>query len=369
HVYAQTSRIPEASKPVTLKGRTISYAEAIREAHDYCLGVNPRVYLMGLGVPDPKGIFGSTLGLQEKYGSHRVFDIPLSENAVTGVALGSAITGMRPIMTHQRVDFALVSIEQIVNQAAKWHYMFNGQMNAPMLIRMIIGRGWGQGPQHSQSLHAWFAHIPGLKVIMPTTPYDAKGMLIAAVEDDNPVICLEHRWLYGIRDEVPVDAYRVPIDQARVIRTGSDITLIGISYMTLECLRAAELLQNRGVSAEVIDLRSIRPIDKDTILASVQKTGYLLIVDHAQTCCGVESEISALATEHLFDRLHSAPARIGLPDHPTPTSPALADGYYPLASDIAVKALNLMGHPDMIPAIKPLNRRLDQPDATFQGPF
>lgn len=349
--------------------RLISYAEALREAQEYCLSTYPETYLMGLGVPDPKGIFGTTLGLQDKYGSDRVFDIPLSENALTGVALGSAITGLRPIMTHQRLDFALVSIEQIVNQAAKWHYMFGGLMKAPMVIRMIIGRGWGQGPQHSQSLHAWFAHIPGLKVIMPTTPYDAKGMLIAAVEDDNPVICLEHRWLYGVKDEVPIEPFRVPLDQARVVRLGADISLIGVSYMTLECLRAAEMLDQLGVSAEVIDLRSIRPIDIDTLLRSVRKTRLVLTVDQAETRCGVAGEISTLVTERLFDQLRSAPQRLGLPGYPTPTSPALADGYYPLAQDIAIKALRMMGRSDVLPAAAPLDRRLDQPDVSFQGPF
>lgn len=349
--------------------RLISYAEALREAQDYCLSAYPETYLMGLGVPDPKGIFGSTLGLQQKYGSHRVFDIPLSENAMTGVAIGSAITGLRPILTHQRMDFALVSVEQIVNQAAKWHYMFGGQMKVPLVIRMIIGRGWGQGPQHSQSLHAWFAHIPGLKVIMPTTPCDAKGMLIAAVEDDNPVICIEHRWLYGISDEVPSEPFRIPLDQARIVRLGTDVTLIGISYMTLECLRAAEMLEELGVSAEVIDLRSIRPIDVDTLLNSVCKTRLALTVDQAETHCGIAGEISALLTERLFDQLRGAPQRIGLPEYPTPTSPALADGYYPLAQDIAMKALCMMGRSDVIPTTMPVDRRLDQPDASFRGPF
>lgn len=349
--------------------RLMSYAEALREAQDYCLSAYPETYLMGLGVPDPKGIFGSTLGLQQKHGSHRVFDIPLSENAMTGVALGSAITGLRPILTHQRMDFALVSVEQIVNQAAKWHYMFGGQMKAPMVIRMIVGRGWGQGPQHSQSLHAWFAHIPGLKVIMPTTPGDAKGMLIAAIEDDNPVICIEHRWLYGVMDEVPIEPFRIPLNQARVVRPGTDITLIGVSYMTLECLRAAEMLQGLGISAEVVDLRSVRPIDIDTLLTSVCKTGLVLTVDQAETCCGIAGEISARITERLFGQLRAAPQRLGLPDHPTPTSPALADVYYPLAQDIATRALRLMDRTDALPEMAPLNRRLDQPDASFHGPF
>ena len=173
---------------------------------------------MGLGVPDPKGIFGTTIGLQKKYGSKEFFDIPLSENAMTGVALGSAITGMRPIFTHQRLDFSLVAMEQMVNQAAKWHYMFGGKMKAPIVIRMILGRGWGQGPQHSQILHNWFAHIPGLKVVMPVSPSDAKGMLISAVEDDNPVIFLEHRWLYSYQDFVKSESFRIELNKAKLVR-------------------------------------------------------------------------------------------------------------------------------------------------------
>lgn len=349
--------------------RMLSYAGALREAQDICLEQNQDAYLMGLGVPDPKGVFGTTLALQDKYGEDRVFDIPLSENALTGVALGSAITGLRPILTHQRVDFALVSIEQIVNQAAKWHYMFNGQMNASLVIRMIIGRGWGQGPQHSQSLHAWFAHIPGLKVIMPTTAYDAKGMLIAAIEDNNPVICLEHRWLYGIQDKVPQGVYRVPLDKARVVQEGADITLIGVSYMTLECLSAAEMLAEHGVKVEVIDLRSIRPLDSDTILASVLKTGRVLIVDHAELACGVASEIAAMVSENLFDQLKSTPARMGLPDYPVPTSTVLADHYYPLASDIAQRVCEILKLDVTLNTLPSMNKRLDQPDPSFKGPF
>ncbi len=324
---------------------------------------------MGLGVPDPKGVFGSTLGLQDKYGPNRVFDVPLSENAMTGVALGSAISGMRPILTHQRVDFALSSIEQLVNQAAKWHYMFGGQMSAPMVVRMVIGRGWGQGPQHSQSLHSWFAHIPGLKVILPTSPHDAKGMLISAIEDDNPVICLEHRWLYGLTDSVPEESYRVPIGEGRVVRPGTDITLVGVSYMTLECLRAAGSLAQHGVSAEVIDLRSARPLPTELILSSIGKTGLVLSVDHAHTVCGVAGEISAMATEHLFDQLQGPPQRLGLPDHPVPTSPAQSKNYYPLHQEIVLTCMRMMSLPEppMPPELQ--EEPLDQPDISFVGPF
>jgi len=315
--------------------RTITYAEALREAQDICLAKHNNSYLMGLGVPDPKGIFGTTSGLQEKYGKGRVFDIPLAEHAMTGVAVGSSITGMRPILTHQRLDFALVSIDQIVNQAAKWHYMFNGLMKVPLVIRMIIGRGWGQGPQHSQSLHAWFAHIPGLKVVMPSTPYDAKGLMIAAVEEDNPVLFLEHRWLYGIKDLVPESYYKLPLEKARILRRGSDISLISISYMSLECLKAAELLKSQNVDAEVIDLISVRPIDIDTIISSVSSTGRCLVVDQSDPICSLSSEVITIIAEHSFNCLKSNPSRLTLPPHPTPTSHHLAEDYYPTAVNIA----------------------------------
>jgi pyruvate/2-oxoglutarate/acetoin dehydrogenase E1 component len=348
--------------------RLISFAEALREAQEYCLSTYRETILLGLGVPDPKGIFGSTIGLQEKFGKDRVFDIPLAENAMTGVAIGSAITGLRPILTHQRVDFALVSMEQIINQAAKWHYMFSGQMQVPMVIRMIIGRGWGQGAQHSQSLQVLFSHIPGLKVIMPSTPYDAKGMLISAIEDNNPVICLEHRWLYNIEDHVPENDFRISLKQSKVMRNGKDITLIGISYMVLECLKAAELLENEGIFAEVIDTRCLRPLDYSTMVESVKKTKKVIIADHGHVFAGMSAEIAASLTEQLFPELQCTPVRMGFPDHPTPTSPALADNYYPQSYQIANRCLEILKKPKRFE--KPeLDRRLDQPDVSFQGPF
>jgi pyruvate dehydrogenase E1 component beta subunit len=350
--------------------RKIKYFEALREAQYQCMEADKDVYIMGLGVPDPKGIFGTTTGMQEKFGADRVMDIPLAENTMTGVAIGSALKGMRPILTHQRVDFALLSMEQIINQAAKWHYMFHGLHKIPMVIRMIIGRGWGQGPQHSQSLQSLFAHIPGLKVIMPTTAYDAKGLLISAIEDDNPVISLEYRWLYGISDSVPEEMYRVPIGKARVLEEGKDITIVATSYMTLESLRAREMLQERGVNAEVIDLRTLRPMDTETIINSVKKTGRLVVADTGHKMFGVSAEVLAVVLENTFERLLNKPSRVALPDYPAPTSPALCDDYYPRAGHIAAAALEQLGKAvdDKLFAL-PTDRRLDQPDSKFEGPF
>jgi len=349
--------------------REIKYSEAIHEAMDQCMHKDPSVYVMGLGVPDPKGIFGTTIGLQNKYGPERVMDMPCSENGMTGVAIGSALVGMRPVMTHQRVDFALLSMEQIVNQAAKWHYMFGGKLRVPLVIRLIIGRGWGQGPQHSQSLESWFAHIPGLKVVMPTTPYDAKGLLIASIEDNNPVIFIEHRWLHNISGLVPEKMYHVPIGKPNILRKGTDITLVATSFMVIEALRAQQYLVGLGIDAEVIDLRALRPLDDALIISSVKKTGRLLVIDTGWTSFGIGAEIIARVTEKGFSYLTSAPQRIGLPEVPTPTSAALSNHYYPQAEDIIRVALKMLKKniPQAIPKLH--EGPLDIPDMSFTGPF
>ena len=351
-----------ASTPV----RELRFSQAINEATDLCMAADPRVQIMGLGVPDPKGIFGTTGGLQAKYGAERVSDLPCSENGMTGLAIGCALAGMRPILTHQRLDFAVLSLEQIVNQAAKWHYMFGGRMRVPLVIRMLIGRGWGQGPQHSQSLQAWFAHVPGLKVVMPGTPHDAKGLLIASIEDDNPVMFIEHRWLYNISGPVPEEMFRVPLGKARVLRDGTDVTFVSTSYMTLEAHRAAEILASHGVSAEIVDVRSLRPLDEDTILKSVAKTGRVIVTDTGWKTLGFAAEILARIAEEGI-ALKARPHRVCLPDSPTPTSPALAAHYYPRAVDLISAATMMLGLPaiPMAQATIPL----DIPDATFTGPF
>jgi pyruvate dehydrogenase E1 component beta subunit len=350
--------------------RFLTYQEAIREAQAQLLTAMPQTYIMGLGVPGPTGIYGTTKGLQNQFGAERVLDMPASENGLTGVALGSCLMGQRPILVHVRVDFAILSMEQIVNQIAKWSYMYGGNMRAPLTFRMIIGRGWGQGPQHSQSLQAWFAHVPGLKVVMPTTAYDVKGMLIAAVEDDAPVLVFEHRWLYAVKSYVPEEMYRVPLDRAAIVRRGKDITLAATSYMTLESLRAADMLSKIGVEAEVIDLRTLTPIDVDTLAASVQQTGRLIVADTGHSAFGVCAEVLASVTERAFQHLKSAPQRVAVPHVPTPTSPALAELYYPTAIDIARAALRSLGSKLAIPE-ETIDAKLwrDVPDQSFTGPY
>lgn len=351
-------------------GRHLRFFEAIREATDLCLREDPSVFMMGLGVPDPKGIFGTTVGLQEIHGPHRVMDMPASENAMTGVAIGAALAGLRPILTHQRVDFALLSVEQIVNQAANWHYMFGGKMRVPLVIRMIIGRGWGQGPQHSQSLHSWFAHVPGLKVVMPTIPYDAKGLLISAIEDDNPVIFLEHRWLHNIVGEVPEGKYRVELGRSNIMREGADLTVVAVSHMTLEALSAANMLRSDGISVEVVDVRTLKPLDSSTILDSVSKTGRLIVADCGWLTYGFGAQIVAIAAEEALSCLKAPPKRVALPDCPTPTSPALSRHYYPRAVHIVETARAMFGL-DPLPADvhETEGILLDVPDPTFTGPF
>lgn len=346
--------------------RTITYAEAVREATDQCLDADPRVLVLGLGVPDPKGVFGTTVGLAERHGGERVSDLPTSENGMTGVALGCSIAGMRPIMTHIRTEFAMLAIDQIVNQAAKWRYMFGGRMSAPLVVRLLVGRGWGQGPQHSQSLQAWFAHIPGLKVVMPATPRDAKGLLIAAVEDDDPVIVIEHRWLHGVTGEVPEEMYRIPIGEARTAHEGDDVTIAATSYMALEAVRAAETLETVGVGAHVLDLRSVRPWDRRAVLESATRTGRLIVADTGWSTVGFAAEVLAHVAEEGV-QLAAPPRRIALPDVPTPTSPALAADFYPRAREIVAAAAAQLGID--APAMPESEFPLDVPDPVYAGPF
>jgi pyruvate dehydrogenase E1 component beta subunit len=350
--------------------RELKYYQAINEAIDQSMAKDASIYIMGLGVPDPKGIFGTTLGLQQKYGSKRVMDMPLSENGMTGIAIGSALVGMRPVLTHQRMDFAILSMEEIVNQAAKWHYMFGGQASIPLVIRMIIGRGWGQGSQHSQSLQAWFAHVPGLKVVMPATPYDAKGLLIASIEDNNPVIFIEHRWLYNVTGHVPEEIYRVPLGQANVIREGSDITIAATSHMTLEAAHAAAMLAKENIMAEVIDIRTLSPLDDGLILESVRKTGHFIAADTGWKTAGFGGEIVARVAEKAFSYLKSPPFRLALPDCPAPTTPALANYYYPRAVHIVAAARQMLGlGADDSIFEEDHDVPLDVPDMSFTGPF
>lgn len=347
-----------------------TFVEAINDALHIAMRGDDKVIAYGLGIDDPKAIFETTKNLGQAFGKDRVFDMPISENAMTGVAVGVALGGYRPILVHQRLDFALLSLDQIVNSAAKWYYMFGGGRPVPMVIRMIIGRGWGQGPTHSQALHAWLAHIPGLKVVMPSTPADAKGLLLSSIADNNPVLFLEHRWLHNSVGEVPEGDVREPLGTAAVIRAGSDLTIAGFSLMVAEARRAAAHLEAHGVHAELIDLRTIRPIDWPAIEASVRKTGRLIALDIGSHTGSVAGEIVSHITEVAFDRLKAAPARICLPDHATPTSPALTRRYYPGAAEIVAAAERMLGRDLAAGALADDGSKPhDVPGDWFKGPF
>jgi pyruvate/2-oxoglutarate/acetoin dehydrogenase E1 component len=349
--------------------RIITFAEAVNEAVATAMERDRSVICCGLGVDDPKGVFGTTLGLQERFGPERVFDTPTSENAMTGIAIGASLNGIRPVVTHQRLDFFLLAMDQLVNNAAKWHYMFGGQNCVPITIRLILGRGWGQGPTHSQNLQAWFAHVPGLKVVVPTTAADAKGLLLSCIFDDNPVVFLEHRWLHNLEGDVPEGDYRVPIGKAAVLTRGDDVSIVSFSYMTVEALYATEALHRQGIGCDLVDLRTVSPIDWEMIFASVRKTGKLLVLDTGSLTGSIAGEIVARVTEECFDSLTQAPRRLALPDFPTPTSPALTQGFHKRAEDI-IAVVGQMLNKEL--AVDMTTRRdcpHDVPGHWFRGPF
>lgn len=347
-----------------------TFREAIRLALYDSMAEDPDTVFIGLGATDPGAIFGTTAGLLSTFGPERVFDGPTSENAMTGVGVGAAIAGLKPIMSHQRLDFFLLAMDQLVNSAAKWHYMFGGEVTVPLTIRLVLGRGWGQGPTHSQNLQAWFAHVPGLKVVVPTLPKDAYGLLRASIQDPNPVIFLEHRWLHHASGELTQDNLTGQMDRARVVRSGSDVTVCATGLLTLEAIRAAEWLEPEGVSCEVIDLRSLNPIDWGTIYASVERTGRLVVCDPAPATASVASEIVATVALDLFNVLQSAPVRLAQPDLPEPTSVALTRDFHVTAAGIAAAALQVLGTEVSRPIheLAPTEPR-DVPGSWFSGPF
>ncbi len=342
----------------------MKYSEAIREAQAQIMRSDESVFVCGLGVPDPKGVFGSTAGLEEEFGSKRVFDTPACENATVGMMIGASFQGMRPIMVNQRLDFTLVALDQIINHAAKWKWMFGGVQRVPIVIRVIVGRGWGQGAQHSQTMHALFAHIPGLKVVVPASPKDVKGLLISSIEDDDPVIFIEHRRLYDEEGDVPQDIYRVPIGKANVVQDGVDITLVALSHMVVETEKAGLALKEKGISAEIIDLRSLRPLDMDTILNSVRKTGRLVVIDDDWKLCGIAGEIIAALVENDHKMFKAPPIRLTWPDMPTPTSVVLEAAHYTTAKDIYEASCVCLDR--RVDSVLFIDEEREQP---FSGPF
>lgn len=317
--------------------RTITFCDALNEAFHQEMERDTSVFVYGIETK----VFGSLQGLQERFGKDRLLVTPLSEDAATGFGLGAAVNGLHPIHVHIRVDFFLLAMNQLMNMIANTHYASAGKVKAPLVIRAVIGRGWGQGFQHSKSLHSMFAHIPGLKVIMPTTPYDAKGLMTAAIRDDNPVISIEHRWLYWQEGVVPKEPYVVPIGKGNVLRKGKDLTIVATSWMNVEASQAARILEKRGVSVEIVDPRTIVPLDEKIIIDSVKKTGRCLVADIDWLYCGFSAEVAALVSEKCFGTLKQPVVRIGFAPTPVPTTRPLEDVFYPNAKTI-VRAVEKM---------------------------
>lgn len=320
--------------PDNREGRRISYAEAVNEALSQALSLDPRVFVMGQGVDDPSGMFGATRDLHLKFGSERVFDTPLAETALSGVAVGAALGGMRPVYFHNRPDFLLLAMDQLVNHAAKWHYMFGGAARVPLVFWACVGRGWGSAAQHSQALQGLFMHVPGLKLIMPATCFDAKGLMLAAIADNNPVLIIDHRMNFKQRGLVPSDPYTVPIGKGVIRRKGRDVTVVATSHLVAEAYAAAEELALEGIEAEVVDPRTLRPLDEELILESVARTGRLVVTDTGWKTGGVTAEISAMVAEKGFGSLKAPIVRVCNPDLPTPSGYTLERAYYIGKADI-----------------------------------
>jgi pyruvate/2-oxoglutarate/acetoin dehydrogenase E1 component len=342
--------------------RTLKYSQALGEGIVQAMERDPNIFMTGLAVDYPSGIFGSTVEATKRF-PKRVFDSPAMENALTGIAIGAAAMGKRPIVVHPRNDFMFLAFDMIINLAAKWKYMYGGNAGSvPIVVRAVIGKGWGQGASHSQSLQSVLAHFPGLNVVMPAFPKDAKGLMLSALQHDSPVIILEHRTLYDTTGEVPEEPVATPIGKAAVVREGTDVSIVATSFMAYEAVHAAEELAKEGISAEVVDLRSIRPLDEETILKSVKKTGHLIVADTSWELCGVVSEVAALVAEKGFSSLKAPVRRIALANCPAPVSQPLEKAFYPTATTIAKAAMSMMGK------YSGHFGNIDRED-TFKGPY
>lgn len=314
--------------------RKISYGEAINDAHRLALLNDDKCFVIGQGVNNPWFVGKTTTGLMDEFGPRRIMDSPVSEAAMTGACIGAAMAGMRPVVFHPRMDFMYLALDQIINHCASWNYMFAGKVNVPVVIRGIVNRGGEQGPQHSQSPFGIYANVPGLKVVTPATPYDAKGLLLAAISDPNPVIYIDDRWLYDLEDEVPEEYYEVPLGKANVLKEGKDITIIAASFMVKESIEAAEELEKEGISCEVVDIRSLKPLDIETISNSVKKTGKAIVAIEEWNYASVASEIAKEIYDHCFAYLKQPVKTLTLPDVPAPASKSLEAVYYKKSGDV-----------------------------------
>jgi acetoin:2,6-dichlorophenolindophenol oxidoreductase subunit beta len=347
----------------TFMTRELTYAQAISEALVQGMEADPAIFLMGLGVDDHKGIFGTTREAFLRFGKKRVFDTPASEGALTGIAIGAALNRKRPVLIHARNDFMFLALDQMINNAAKWKYTYAGRSSAPFVVRGIIGKGWGQGPTHSQSIQSLLTHFPGLIIAMPSQPHDIKGIFLESFRTDTPVVVLEHRALYDLKGHVPQEPYRVPFGKARVVKEGSDLTVVAFSFMVPEALKAAEVLAQDGISVEVVDPVTLQPLDEGTIIHSVNKTGRLIAVDTSWERCGIASEIAAVVAERAFQALKAPVRRVTLPPCPSPVSKSLEEAFYPTDQDIVRVAYELLGLKGPSSFDKPERKE------TFFGPY
>jgi len=313
----------------------MTYCEAINQTLKQEMARDPTVFVYGISINSHSRVFGTTAGLVEYFGPERCFETPICEETMLGFGLGAAINGLRPVHVHLRIDFLLLAMNQLLNMVSNYNYTTGGKVKIPLVIRAIVGRGWGQGSQHSKSLHSYFAHVPGLKVVLPTTPYDAKGLLTAAIRDNNPTVFIEHRWLYWAKADVPETSYTIPIGEGNILRKGKDITIVATSWMNVEALKAAEVLERKaGVDVEVVDPRTIAPLNDDLIIESVKKTGHCIVADNDWIHCGFGAEVAARVSEKCFGYLKSPVKRLGWEHTPCPTVRVLENKFYSNAETI-----------------------------------
>ena len=351
-----------------LINKSLTFSESINSGLKEAMKKDKNMICYGLGINDPKEIFKTTKDLKKLFGNKRVFDVPTSENALTGIGVGAAINGIRTVITHQRLDFSLLSMDQIINSAAKWRYMFGGKVSVPLTIRMIIGRGWGQGPTHSQNLSSLFCNIPGLKVVMPTFAKDAKRLLIKSIFDPNPVIFLEHRWLHEIKDKDFIKSLPNNLSFSNVIRKGKDITIVSMSYLTLEAVKASKILKANNIDCEIIDLVSLKPLNYKSIFRSLRKTKKLLVLDTGFPYGSIASEITSVVARKMFNKLSAAPEIMTMPDIPEPTSFELTKNLY-ITDEKIIHTVSKILKKKINKNIKINKKYHDVPGEWFKGPF
>ncbi len=325
-----------------MNDRYLTYAESINEAIDQAMLKDKNINLIGQLVDYSPGVFGTTSNLVHKFGKDRVRDFPVAESLMTSMSLGMTVEDKRVILVHHRLDFMLYSMDAITNWISLWRFKSGTNTKVPIVIRAVVGKGWGQGPQHSKSLHSWFANLPGIRVALPTNSYDAKGLLLESIFNDIPTIIIEHRALFQNKEKVPKEMYSIKFGKANVVRKGKDITLVSIGYIIIDCLKAAKSLEQNNISVEVIDIRTLNPLDYKTLQKSVKKTGRLLIADSSWLDFGVSAEILSTITEKSWENIKIKPSRIAFPNSHTPMSSELEKAYYPNEKKIVKKIKNIL---------------------------